>query len=330
MSKSMGNVIAPQKVSDTMGADILRLWVASTDYSGELSISDTILKRVVESYRRLRNTLCFLLGNLNDFDPARDALPIDELLEMDRYALALAAQMQQDTLADYEKYSFHPVVARLVSFCSEDLGAFYLDALKDRLYTTASGSRARRSAQTVLWHITEAMCRLMAPILSFTANEAWQSLSESTAAQPPQSLFEKTAHPFPQVADATNLIAKWDAIRQVRAQVLKAIELEREAGRVGSSLQAGVRLTAGAGAAPALQSLGDALKFVLITSAAQVRLDSTLPTDQVDIQVEALEYAKCGRCWHLRPEVGQNDQHPDLCDRCISNLFGAGEERGIA
>jgi isoleucyl-tRNA synthetase len=345
MSKSMGNVIAPQKVSDTMGADILRLWVASTDYSGELSISDTILKRVVESYRRIRNTLCFLLGNLNDFDPAKDALPIDQLLEMDRYALALAAEMQQGVLSDYEKYSFHPVVTRLVSFCSEDLGAFYLDTLKDRLYTTATDSRARRSAQTVLWHITESMCGLMAPILSFTANEAWQSLSSSAqqtgagvastaaanaTAVSASTIFERTAHCLPPVADAAELIAKWTAIRAVRAQVSKAIELEREAGRVGSSLQAGVSLTAGAAAGAALQSLGDALKFVLITSAAELRIDPDLPADQVDIHVQALTHAKCGRCWHLRPDVGQHADHPDLCGRCVSNLFGAGEARDIA
>ena len=179
MSKSVGNVIAPQKVSDSLGAEILRLWVASTDYSGELSISDEILKRVVEGYRRIRNTLRFLLANLADFDAVSQAVPHGELFEIDRYALAMTAQMQAEISAHYERYDFHPAVSRLQTFCSEDLGAFYLDILKDRLYTTAAGSLARRSAQTALLEITQALLKLMAPILSFTAEEAWKELVAS-------------------------------------------------------------------------------------------------------------------------------------------------------
>jgi isoleucyl-tRNA synthetase len=242
MSKSMGNVIAPQKVSDGMGADILRLWVASTDYSGELSISDTILKRVVESYRRIRNTLCFLLGNLSDFNPDKHAVPTEKLLEIDRYALALMDQVQQQILSDYEKFSFHPAVTRLVSFCSEDLGAFYLDILKDRLYTCPADSLPRRAAQTALWQITETMTRLMAPFLSFTANEAWQTLHQANEAD---TVFEEVAHVLPTITDASGLLQKWTAIREVRAQVVKAIEVARETGALGSSLQAGVHLRAG-------------------------------------------------------------------------------------
>ncbi len=329
MSKSMGNVIAPQKVSDTMGADILRLWVASTDYSGELSISDTILKRVVESYRRVRNTLYFLLGNLNDFDPAKDAVAIEDLSEIDRYALALIAQVQQEVLADYEKFSFHPAVSRLVGFCSEDLGAFYLDILKDRLYTTGKQSRARRSAQTALWHITESMTRLLSPFLSFTANEAWQSLHQQEAACDP-TVFEQQAHALPVVAGADALMQKWQAIRAARAEVLKAIEVEREAGQLGSSLGAGVSIAAGSAMGEILQSLGDALKFVMITSDAVVHVDPTLSPMAVEVNVAPLSHAKCDRCWHLRADVGSDPQRPGLCGRCVSNLFGQGEQRAIA
>ncbi len=329
MSKSMGNVIAPQKVSDTMGADILRLWVASTDYCGELSISDTILKRVVESYRRVRNTLYFLLGNLSDFDPTRDAVAISELSEIDRYALALMAQVQQEVLVDYEKYSFHPAVSKLVGFCSEDLGAFYLDILKDRLYTTAKNSRARRSAQTALWHITEAMTKLISPFLSFTGNEAWQSLHQKESPSDP-TVFEQQAHQLPAVAQADTLVQKWQAIRTARAEVLKAIEVEREAGHVGSSLGASVSIAAGAAIAEILQSLGEDLKFVTITSEAAVHLDSKLEPMAVVANVAPLSHAKCERCWHLRPDVGADSTHPGLCGRCVSNLFGQGERRAIA
>ncbi len=327
MSKSLGNVIAPQQVSDTLGADILRLWVASTDYSGELSISDTILKRVVESYRRIRNTLCFLLGNLSDFQPEHDAIAIDQMVEIDRYALALVQRMQSEVMSDYEKFSFHPAISRLVTFCSEDLGAFYLDILKDRLYTTGANAHPRRSAQTALYHITEAMTRLMAPVLSFTSDEAWQSLRSPTT---PTTIFEQTAHTIPMVPNAEPLLAKWALVRQARADVLKAIEVEREAGRVGSSLQASVQLSAGAVMADALATLGDELKFVMITSQAQWQADPTLPADHVRISVTALTDPKCGRCWHLRADVGAHAEHPDLCGRCISNLFGKGEARGIA
>jgi isoleucyl-tRNA synthetase len=327
MSKSMGNVIAPQKVSDTLGADILRLWVASTDYSGELSISDTILKRVVESYRRLRNTLYFLLGNLGDFDPKKDLLPPEQLLEIDRYAIARAAQMQQEVMQDYDRYAFHPAVSRLVSFCSEDLGAFYLDILKDRLYTTKADSQARRAAQTALWHITESLTRCLSPFLVFTANEAWQSLHQKSGAE---TIFEESAYVFPEIAQANALIEKWESIRAVRAEVLRAIEVEREAGRVGSSLQAEATLTAGEDIGKTLLAIGEGLKYVLITSAAKVSIDAGLAPTSVNVSITPLTDPKCGRCWHLRPDVGQDAAHPHLCGRCISNLFGTGESRAAA
>jgi isoleucyl-tRNA synthetase len=333
MSKSMGNVIAPQQVSDAMGADILRLWVASTDYSGELSISDTILKRVVESYRRVRNTLCFLLGNLSDFQPDTHLLPTDQLLEIDRYMIALSAKLQDEVMADYERYAFHPAVARLVNFCSEDLGAFYLDVLKDRLYTSATNSQARRAAQTALWHITQSMIRLLSPFLSFTADEAWTSLNAAAARRSPEAnetVFEQTGYRLPADAEGAALLDKWAKIRAVRADVMRAIEVEREAGRVGSSLQAGVTIHAGAAVASVLESLGDDLKFVMITSAAVVAKDAKLDADVVTVTVTPLTLSKCGRCWHLRDDVGAVAEHPELCGRCVSNLFGAGEQRAAA
>src|SRR5690349_11631173 len=203
MSKSLGNVIAPQKISETLGAEMLRLWVAATDYSGELFISDEILKRVVETYRRIRNTLRFLLANTSDFDPKRDAMPVEEWVEIDRYAVALAADFQKSVLEDYERYEFHPAVAKLQTFCSEDLGAFYVDVLKDRLYTTAAASRARRSAQNALYHIVHGLLRLMAPILSFTAEEAWKQFQPAGS-----TVFALTAYRFPEVPGAARLLAK--------------------------------------------------------------------------------------------------------------------------
>jgi isoleucyl-tRNA synthetase len=287
---------------------------------------------VVESYRRIRNTLCFLLGNLSDFNAATDALPATELLEIDRYMLALTQELSREVLDDYDSYAFHPATARLLAFCSEDLGAFYLDILKDRLYTSARDSHARRAAQTVLWHITESMTRLLAPFLSFTANEAWQALRLETGAatKDGETIFELTAHELPAVANAPELIAKWSRVRAARADVLKAIEVEREAGRIGASLQADVAITAGSAMAQALQTLGDGLKFVMITSQASLTEDSSLDPDAVHVRVRAITDPKCSRCWHLRPDVGANAEHPLLCGRCISNLFGAGDSRAIA
>jgi len=330
MSKSVGNVIAPQKVSDTLGAEILRLWVASTDYSGELSISDEILKRVVESYRRIRNTLRFLLANLDDFDAATQSVPLAGLVEIDRYALAMTARMQSEILAHYERYDFHPAVARLQTFCSEDLGAFYLDVLKDRLYTTAADSVARRSAQTALAHITQALLKVMAPILSFTAEEAWEILKGKTLAKLPAAetvtIFSELYHDIPAPDGAEALLAKWDRLRAIRADVQRALEAVRSTGAIGSSLQAEVDLTASGADYDMLATLGDDLRFVLIVSRATLhRGDGAL-----DIRVTPSAHAKCERCWHWRADVGADASHPDICGRCVSNLFGAGEPRTAA
>ena len=324
MSKSMGNVIYPQEVADKMGAEILRLWVASTDYSGELTISDEILKRVVEGYRRIRNTLRFLLANTDDFNPATDSVPVDQMLEIDRYALEMVRALQSSVAADYDQYDFHRIVQSLQNFCSEDLGAFYLDILKDRLYTTAPNSRARRSAQTALWLITQTMLRLMAPILVFTTEEVW-TLVAGKMKGAPESIMLSDARPLPEVTDAAALSAKWGAIRAIRAEVAKAMETLRGEGAIGSSLQAEVTIVAPQADADALRSLGDDLKFVLISSAASVATG-----DALQITVTPSARPKCGRCWHQHDSVGQNAAHPGWCERCVANVDGAGEVRSCA
>jgi isoleucyl-tRNA synthetase len=326
MSKSKGNVVAPQKISDTLGAEILRLWVASTDYSGELSIDEkTILPRVVEVYRRLRNTLRFLLANTADFDPATQMLPPKQWLETDRYALVLTRQLQAQCTADYERFEFHKVVQGLMNFCSEDLGAFYLDILKDRLYTAAENSRARRSAQSALWHILQTVTRLMAPVLSFTAEEIWATLKQG------DSVMLSTWHVLPEQAEESALTARWQAIRAVRADVARTLEELRSAGKIGSSLQAEVNLRADAASYDLLASLGDDLKFVLICSKVTLqKVGAGETASGVGIEAVASTHAKCARCWHWREDVGQDAEHPELCVRCTSNLFGTGEAREIA
>ena len=318
MSKSKGNVVAPQKVAGTLGAEILRLWVGATDYSGELSISDEILKRVVESYRRIRNTLRFLMANTADFDPRRDAVPQLEMLEVDRYALARFRAMADAVIGDYDAYEFHLVVQRLQTYCSEDLGGFYLDVLKDRLYTTPADGRPRRSAQTALAQIRDALLALMAPILSFTAEEAWTLLRPDE----PTIFVHTWAELLPEVRDAEALLAKWDRILEVRALVQKELESVRQTGAIGSSLQADVALVAEGATYDALASLGDDLRFVLITSAATVKKGAALA-----IAVTPSAARKCERCWHWRADVGCDPQHPGLCGRCVANLLGAGERR---
>jgi isoleucyl-tRNA synthetase len=344
MSKSLGNVIAPQEVMSELGADILRLWVAATDYSGELSISREILKRVVESYRRIRNTLRFLLANLADFDAARDALPMEEWLEIDRYAWLMTHDLQGILVPSgnyegkldfpfpgcYGRYEFHLIVQSLQTFCSEDLGGFYLDIIKDRLYTTPANSRARRSAQNALYHITQSLVRLMAPILSFTAEEAWEVLAGGAT-----SVFEQAWYKFQLPRNMDGLRARWRKLRDLRSDVLKQLEALRAAGKVGSSLQGEVELYANGESSEFLKSFADDLRFVFITSQATVKggapagaVGTTLP--DVSINVYPSPHPKCERCWHYRADVGANTAHPQLCGRCVSNLFGTGEPRRYA
>jgi isoleucyl-tRNA synthetase len=323
MSKSKGNVVAPQKVMDTYGADILRLWVASTDYSGELTISDEILKRVAESYRRIRNTLRFLLANLADFDASKDLLPVDQWLEIDRYALVLTEKLQTEILADFDRYEFHLAIQKFVGFCSEDLGSFYLDILKDRLYTTGENSHARRAAQSTLHHITHTMMRLMAPILSFTANEVWQTLGLDKDA----TVFEDVWYDLPAHGLSDGQIQDWKNIIEVRALANKAIEEKRGAGEVGSSLQAEISIAVDGDAYDSLARMEDALRFVFITSQAKVEKQSG---SGLKFNVVASQHTKCDRCWHYREDVGASAEHPTICGRCVSNLFGAGESRKYA
>jgi isoleucyl-tRNA synthetase len=318
MSKSEGNAMAPQKVSDTLGAEIVRLWVAATDYSGELAISEEILKHVVEMYRRIRNTLRFLLANVSDFDPAQHMLPVEQWVELDRYALAVAHALQTEVMGDYERYEFHLAAQKLHNFCSEFLGAFYLDILKDRLYTSAPASPARRSAQSALWHLTNSLLRLFAPILSFTAEEAWGLFVRD----PKDSVFLHTAYTLPPVADAAGLAQRWALVREVRAEVQKELEVVRARGAIGASLQAEVEVRESGERLSALRALGDDLRFVLITSQATLA-----QAPQAGVQVRPSAHAKCPRCWHYRADVGADPAHPELCGRCVSNLYGTGEPR---
>ena len=321
MSKSLGNVVAPQEVYNEFGADILRLWAAATDYSGELAISKEILKRVTESYRRLRNTLRFLLANLSDFNPIEDAVPQADMVEIDRYALVLARKLQEKLAGDYyPRYAFHFAVQDIVAFCSEDLGAFYLDILKDRLYTTKAGSHARRSAQTALYHITRSLVLLISPILCFTAEEAWDIIGGGEE----DSVLFHTWHDFPQmpVASEAELVKKWQAVREARNAVTAAIEPLRVDKSVGSSLQVEVSLTAPEKLAAALEALGEELRFALLVSRTDVQTGAELA---VDVRVSGGE--KCERCWHYTADVGTVAGHETICARCADNIDGQGEAR---
>ena len=331
MSKSLGNTVAPQKISDTLGAEILRLWVASTDYSGELSISDEILKRVVESYRRIRNTLRFLLANIADFDFSRDRLDTETWLEIDRYAVALTAKLQADVSDEYARYQFHNALQKIQSFCSEDLGGFYLDVLKDRLYTAGEKSPARRSAQNALYHMTQALVRMMAPVLSFTAEEVWETLTGKAD----DSVFLQTWYSLPPIEQGDALVERWKRMRQLRAAVTKQLEELRAAGKIGSSLAAELDIYADRDNADFLKSFSDDVRFIFITSQARIHFGEHADAqpsgiDGIAIHAQPSTHAKCERCWHYRADVGANKEHATICDRCVSNLFGDGEARQYA
>ena len=318
----MGNAVAPQKISDTLGAEILRMWTGLTDYSGELSISDEILKRVVESYRRIRNTLRFLLANTADFDVVKDGLPIEEWLEIDRYALVLTDELQKKVLAHYEKFEFQPAMQAIQNFCSEDLGGFYLDILKDRLYVTVKDGKLRRSAQSALHHILLSLTKLIAPVLSFTAEEIWTVLHDDSG----ESVFLHSYHRLPELSETVNLKTRWDQIRVVRAECLKVIETARAESNVGSSLQAELTIGVAENVDPhghklwadfgLLFDLETDLRFVLITSSVTVEKHST-PDASRKITAAPSTHPKCARCWHYRADVGSNSKHPTLCGRCV-------------
>jgi len=312
----------------TLGADMLRLWIAATDYANEMSLSQEILKRMSDSYRRMRNTLRFLLGNLHDYQP-QQALPVDELVALDRWAIARASELQQEIIGAYRDYAFHLIYQKVHNFCVVDLGGFYLDILKDRLYTTPAASRARRSAQSAMWHIAESMVRWLAPILSFTAEELWRHLSGARAA----SVFLSTWHELPALpADAID----WSALIALRADVARELERLRIAGEIGAPLDAELDVWCDAAQYPRLSALGAELRFLMITSEARVH-HSAAPPDAVPaqgfegggvwIQVRPSSDAKCIRCWHHRADVGASPEHPALCGRCVGNLTLPGETR---
>lgn len=335
MSKSRGNVVVPQQVMGSLGADILRLWVAATDYRGEMSVSDEILKRIADSYRRMRNTARYLLANLNGFDPAVDGVQADDMLALDRWALDRAFLLQEEILQAYEEYNFHLIYQRVHNFCAVDMGAIYLDIIKDRQYTNPTDSRARRSAQTAMYHIVEALVRWIAPVLSFTAEEIWGHLPGKRS----ESVFltcwyEKL---IPLAEDAPLGRAFWDAVLAVREAIAKELERVRVAGQIGSSLDAKVDLYAEEALYHTLMKLGDELRFVLITSYADVRPAQMRPSEALETEMPGLwavvtpsSYPKCVRCWHHREEVGSHADHPELCGRCIENIEGGGEQRVFA
>ncbi|KGD70592.1 isoleucine--tRNA ligase [Tatumella morbirosei] len=336
MSKSIGNTVSPQDVMDKLGADILRLWVASTDYSGEMAVSDEILKRSADAYRRIRNTARFLLANLNGFNPETDLVAAEDMVVLDRWAVSCALAAQQDIVASYERYDFHEVVQRLMQFCSVEMGSFYLDIIKDRQYTAKADSVARRSCQTALWHIAEALVRWMAPVMSFTADEIWGHLS----GQREQYVFTGEWYQglFGLAEDEALNSSYWEQLLKVRSEVNKVIEQARADKRIGGALEASVVLYADESLAEKLKALGDELRFVLLTSAVQVADYPSAPADAVQsehlkglkVLLTKAEGEKCPRCWHYTTDVGQNPEHAEICGRCYTNVAGAGEERKFA
>ncbi len=328
MSKSLGNGIEPQEIWNTLGADMARLWVAATDYANEMSLSQEILKRMSDSYRRMRNTVRFLLGNLYDFDPAQ-ALPPGELVALDRWALSRTQALHQEIAQAYRDYSFHLIYQKVHNFCVVDLGGLYLDILKDRLYTLPAANRARRSAQSAMWHIAESMVRWLAPILSFTAEEMWTHLRGARA----ESVFLTTWHELPALSRDE---IDWPALIGLRADVARELERLRIAGEIGAPLDAGLELWATPAQHARINALGEELRFFMITSSARVHgIDGQPPADAVPaasldgvwLRVQVATDRKCVRCWHRRADVGVASEHPELCGRCVGNLALPGESR---
>ncbi|WP_145141555.1 isoleucine--tRNA ligase [Pseudomonas duriflava] len=335
MSKSLGNVIAPQQVTDSLGADILRLWVSATDYSGEMAVSQQILQRTADSYRRIRNTARFLLSNLNGFDPKHHLLPADEMMALDRWAVDRALLLQGELEEAYAEYRFWNVYQKVHNFCVHELGGFYLDIIKDRQYTTGTDSRARRSCQTAMYHIAEALVRWIAPILAFTAEEIWQYLpGERNESVMLNTWYDQLA----ELPAGTELDrAFWDQVMAVKAAVNKELENQRNAKTIGGNLQAEITLYAEGELLQILTKLGEDLRFVLITSRVDVAAMSEAPAEAVESEapkfkmlVRKSSHDKCARCWHHREDVGIDPAHPDICGRCVSNVFGQGEVRRYA
>ena len=338
MSKSIGNIVTPQEVMDKFGGDILRLWVASTDYTGEMTVSDEILKRAADSYRRIRNTARFLLANLNGFDPKRDLVKPEEMISLDRWAVACALDAQKEIKDAYDNYQFHTVVQRLMRFCSVEMGSFYLDIIKDRQYTTKADSLARRSCQTALWHIAEALVRWMAPILSFTADEIWQHLPQTESGRAEFVFTEEFYQGLFGLGENEKLDdAYWQQLIKVRSEVNRVLEVARNDKVIGGGLEAEVTVYANDEYRALLEQLGNELRFVLITSKAEVKALADKPADVTAGELEGIAVSvarsngeKCPRCWHYSDKIGVNPEHPKLCPRCVENVAGNGEVRHFA
>lgn len=334
MSKSKGNVVAPQKIMNSLGADILRLWVAATDYRNEMHVSDEILKRMADAYRKIRNTARYLLSNLDGFNPETDCVAYDEMLELDKWAVDQAILLQKDIVSAYDNYQFHQIFQKLQQFCGVEMSGFYLDITKDRMYTMQVDSLGRRSAQTAMYHITEAFVRWIAPVLSFTADELWQHLPGKRG----DSVFLESwyAH-FPESSDSQECYKYWQQVINIRDEVSKELEKLRVAGEIGSALDAEVRLYCDEERLSLLKQIEDELRFVLITSNVDLLAEAEASESAVNTEMKGIKlhvspstYQKCVRCWHHRADVGQHEKHPELCDRCIENIDGEGEIRRYA
>ena len=322
MSKSLGNTVSPQSVINNMGADILRLWVASTDYTSEMKISDQILKRNADTYRRIRNTARFLLSNLNDFDPKTNQQKVEDLVLLDQLAMQRLAILNEQIMNEYNNYSFHKIIQLLHNFCVNDMGGFYLDILKDRLYTMPSNSFGRRSAQTALYLIAESLTRWIAPILSFTAEEIWKHMPEREV----ESVFLSEWLDLPKFESDID----WDQLNQINAIALKALEVARDNGEIGSSLDAHLIISVDQETHDLLNQFSEELRFLFITSSVDLQLDDALDSNQdISVIVKKSDAEKCGRCWHRQESVGDSDEHPEICARCISNISDSPEVRSF-
>ena len=322
MSKSLGNTVSPQSVINNMGADILRLWVASTDYTSEMKISDQILKRNADTYRRIRNTARFLLSNLNDFDPKTNQQKVEDLVLLDQLAMQRLAILNEQIMNEYNNYSFHKIIQLLHNFCVNDMGGFYLDILKDRLYTMPSNSFGRRSAQTALYLIAESLTRWIAPILSFTAEEIWKHMPEREV----ESVFLSEWLDLPEFESDID----WDQLNQINAIALKALEVARDNGEIGSSLDAHLIISVDQETHDLLNQFSEELRFLFITSSVDLQLDDALDSNQdISVTVKKSDAEKCGRCWHRQESVGDSDEHPEICARCISNISDSPEMRSF-
>lgn len=335
MSKSLGNVVAPQEVTNKLGADILRLWAGSTDYRGEMTVSDEILKRSADAYRRIRNTCRFLLANLTGFEPSRDIVPFEKMVALDQWAVTRASAVQKQILESYEQYDTLVVCQTLMQFCSIEMGSFYLDIIKDRQYTAKTDGVARRSCQTALYHIAEALVRWMAPVMSFTAQEVWEAMPGKRD----EFVFTGTWYAGLPAVDTTSSLDNkfWQTIMKIKTEVNSALEKARNEKTIGGSLEAKVIVYVNEEKASLLAKLKDELRFVLITSEAEVKSLSektetaiALNDSKVFVDVLVADGEKCARCWHHKPEVGSDPKHPELCNRCIDNVDGDGEVRHYA